>query len=72
MGKAASSSELRAAFEHHLKETEGHVHRLDKIFDQVSNCAYMLQKNLDKRTQQTKLTEISEKMPIPANQGQRD
>jgi ferritin-like metal-binding protein YciE len=31
--KAASSNELRSAFEHHLKETEGHVERLEKIFD---------------------------------------
>lgn len=35
MAKAASSNELRAAFEHHLKETEGHVQRLDKIFDSL-------------------------------------
>jgi ferritin-like metal-binding protein YciE len=35
MAKAASSTELRAAFEHHLKETEGHVQRLDKIFDSL-------------------------------------
>ena len=32
MAKAASSDELRTAFQSHLKETEGHVERLDKIF----------------------------------------
>lgn len=31
--KASSSTELRNAFEHHLKETEGHVRRLDQIFE---------------------------------------
>lgn len=33
LAKAASSTELRKAFEHHLKETEGHVQRLDQIFE---------------------------------------
>ncbi|MGA9464794.1 MAG: ferritin-like domain-containing protein [Terracidiphilus sp.] len=32
MIKATSSKELRGAFEHHLKETEGHVRRLEQIF----------------------------------------
>jgi ferritin-like metal-binding protein YciE len=31
--KAATSSELRSAFEHHLKETEGHVQRLEQVFE---------------------------------------
>jgi ferritin-like metal-binding protein YciE len=31
--KAASSDDLRMAFEHHLKETEGHVKRLDQVFE---------------------------------------
>jgi ferritin-like metal-binding protein YciE len=31
--KAATSSDLRSAFEHHLKETEGHVQRLEQIFE---------------------------------------
>jgi ferritin-like metal-binding protein YciE len=35
MAKAATSTELRTAFEHHLKETEGHIQRLDKIFDSL-------------------------------------
>jgi ferritin-like metal-binding protein YciE len=33
LAKAVSSSELRNAFEHHLKETEGQVQRLDQIFE---------------------------------------
>lgn len=33
MAKAATSSELRAAFESHLKETEGQVQRLERIFE---------------------------------------
>ena len=32
MAKAAQSDELKAAFEKHLKETEGHVSRLEKVF----------------------------------------
>jgi ferritin-like metal-binding protein YciE len=31
--KAASLEELRSAFEHHLKETEGHVQRLEQVFE---------------------------------------
>jgi ferritin-like metal-binding protein YciE len=30
--EAASSEDLRGAFQHHLKETEGHVERLNKAF----------------------------------------
>jgi ferritin-like metal-binding protein YciE len=30
--EAASSPELKRAFEHHLKETEGQIERLDEIF----------------------------------------
>jgi ferritin-like metal-binding protein YciE len=30
--EAASSGDLRGAFEHHLKETEGQIERLDKAF----------------------------------------
>ncbi len=33
MAKGASSTELQTAFESHLKETEGHVQRLEKIFE---------------------------------------
>lgn len=32
MAKAASSPDLRKAFEGHLKQTEGHVQRLEQIF----------------------------------------
>ncbi len=32
MAKAASSDELRQGFERHLKQTQGHVQRLEKIF----------------------------------------
>ena len=32
MAKAASSDELKQAFEDHLEETKGHVERLEKIF----------------------------------------
>jgi ferritin-like metal-binding protein YciE len=32
MAQAASSDELREAFEHHLEETRGHVARLEQIF----------------------------------------
>jgi ferritin-like metal-binding protein YciE len=32
MAKKADSDELRQAFEHHLKETEGQVERLEQIF----------------------------------------
>ena len=33
MAKKADSKELRQAFEHHLKETEGQVERLEQIFE---------------------------------------
>jgi len=33
MAKAATSDELRKAFETHLKETEGHIERLDRVFE---------------------------------------
>lgn len=32
MAKQADSTELRRAFEHHLKETEGQVQRLEQVF----------------------------------------
>jgi ferritin-like metal-binding protein YciE len=35
MAQAASSPELRAAFEEHLKETRSQVQRLDWIFEQI-------------------------------------
>jgi ferritin-like metal-binding protein YciE len=33
MAKASTSPELRAAFESHLEETNGHIERLDQIFE---------------------------------------
>ena len=35
MAKAAASDELRSGFEKHLKQTEGHVSRLEQIFQQL-------------------------------------
>jgi ferritin-like metal-binding protein YciE len=35
MAQAATSHELKTAFEHHLEETRGHVSRLDKVFQQL-------------------------------------
>ena len=35
LSKAATSSELRKAFEEHLEETRGHVERLDMIFKEL-------------------------------------
>jgi len=39
MAKAAKSPELRAAFEKHLKETNGHIERLDEIFETLGKTA---------------------------------
>ena len=35
MSKAAQNSELKAAFEKHRGETEGHVERLEQIFEMI-------------------------------------
>ena len=35
MARAASSADLRAAFEHHLEETRGHVERLEQVFESL-------------------------------------
>ena len=35
MARAASSQDLKSAFESHLEETQGHVERLDKIFENL-------------------------------------
>jgi ferritin-like metal-binding protein YciE len=35
MAKAATSEELKAAFEEHQQQTEGHVERLEQIFEQL-------------------------------------
>ena len=39
MARAAQSDELRAAFEAHREETEGHVERLQKVFDTIGKAA---------------------------------
>jgi ferritin-like metal-binding protein YciE len=39
LAKAASSDELRQAFEHHLEETREHVRRLDEILAQSGTTA---------------------------------
>ena len=35
LAKAASSPKLRQAFESHLKETEGHIERLEQVFESL-------------------------------------
>jgi ferritin-like metal-binding protein YciE len=39
LAKAATSSELRAAFEMHLEETRGHVERLEEVFESLDEKA---------------------------------
>ena len=39
MAKAAQSPDLKAGFEKHLQETEGHVERLEQIFDIIGTPA---------------------------------
>jgi ferritin-like metal-binding protein YciE len=39
MAKAAQSSELKAGFEKHLEETEGHVERLEQVFELIGKPA---------------------------------
>jgi ferritin-like metal-binding protein YciE len=39
MAKAAGSDKLRAAFEKHHGETEGHVERLEKVFELIDKPA---------------------------------
>lgn len=39
MAKAATSTELRAAFEAHLEETRGHVDRLERAFEALDEKA---------------------------------
>jgi ferritin-like metal-binding protein YciE len=36
--KAATSSDLRAAFESHLEETRGHVERLEQVFESLDEA----------------------------------
>src|SRR5436309_1109484 len=39
MAKAASSAELRTAFEEHLEETRGHIERLEQVFESLDEKA---------------------------------
>lgn len=39
MAKAAQSPELRQAFEKHRDQTEGHVDRLDQVFEMIGKAA---------------------------------
>ena len=39
MAKAATSAELRNAFEHHLKETEEQIKRLEQVFEIIGESA---------------------------------
>lgn len=39
MAKAASSPQLKAGFEKHLEETEGHVERLERVFEIIGKPA---------------------------------
>lgn len=39
MAKAANCSELKAAFEEHLQDTEGHVSKLDMVFESLGQEA---------------------------------
>lgn len=39
MARAASSSDLKAAFEKHKDETEGHVERLQQVFELMGKRA---------------------------------
>ena len=38
MAKAAQSDELRAAFENHEAETQEHVSRLERVFEQIDQA----------------------------------
>jgi ferritin-like metal-binding protein YciE len=39
MAKAASSAELKSAFEEHLEQTRGHVERIEEIFEELGKPA---------------------------------
>jgi ferritin-like metal-binding protein YciE len=39
MAKASKSSQLRQAFEHHLEQTNGHVDRLEQVFEKLGKGA---------------------------------
>lgn len=50
MAKEAGSPELRKAFEEHLRQTEGHVRRLDQIFDELER----VDKDVDRENKKCK------------------
>ena len=39
MAKAATSPELKAGFEQHLEESEGHIERLEQVFEMIGKPA---------------------------------
>ena len=39
MAKAATAPELKAGFEQHLEETEGHIERLEQVFELIGKPA---------------------------------
>ena len=39
MAKAAQSSELKSGFEQHLEESEGHIERLEQVFEMLGKPA---------------------------------
>lgn len=39
MAKAATAPNLKSAFEEHLKQTKGHIERLEKVFDLIGEKA---------------------------------
>jgi len=39
MAKAAASQDLKSAFEKHLEETQGHIERLDRIFETLGKSS---------------------------------
>ena len=78
MAKKASNPQLRKAFETHLRETEGHVERLQKIFDKLGKkptgkkCAAMaglveegkemMGEDMDEETMDAALISIAQKV----------
>jgi ferritin-like metal-binding protein YciE len=78
MAKKASNPQLRKAFETHLRETEGHVQRLQKIFDKLGKkptgkkCAAMaglveegkemMGEDMDEETMDAALISIAQKV----------
>ncbi len=76
MAKAAASDQLRQAFEDHLEQTQGHVERLDEIFESLAQkssgkkCAAMagLIKEGDELASDTEQTAVRDAGLIAAAQ----